>query len=264
MQTRAYWKQFNMTFRDEVYGPDKNASLWQLCPLVALLDPSIAHTFYDDFYIQPSTKASAWGAWTVVEDDGASGTDGVADGIAGIYTQYADGDANDESYLISANETWKFAAGKSLWFEAKVGVIEGATNEANLIVGLMDAAGADSLLDTAGGPAASYDGAVFFVLGGALSYYAESSNAASQTTSDALGTITSGTANKFGFFFKSESTSDTTGTIQFYVDGVAVGDEHTITLAGLEEMHAIIGVKGGSSAAEEAFFIDYIKVVQIR
>jgi len=264
MQTRAFWKEQNMTFRDEVYGPAQNGSLWQLCPLVAHIDPSIATLFYDDFFIQPGTKASAAGNYLIVEDDGASGTDAVGDGAGGIYTQYADGDDEDESYLISAHETWKFAAGKSLWFECKCGVIEGATNEAQFIVGLMDAAGADAIQDAEAGPAAEYDGAVFFKVGGALSYYAESSNATTQTTSDALGSIVSGTANKFGFFFKSESTSDTTGTIQFFVDGVAVGNPHTITLSGLEEMHFLIGVKSGASAAEDAFFIDYVKIIQIR
>lgn len=264
MQTRSYWKQFNFTLRDEIYGPAQDGSLWQLCPLVALHDPSVASVFYDDFFIQPGTKASAAGNYVIVEDDGADGADAVSDAAGGIYIHYADGDDNDEAYLISAHETWKFAAGKSLWFEAKCGVIEGATNEAQFIVGLMDAAGADAVQDTEAGPAATYDGAVFFKVGGALSYYAESSNAGTQVTSAALGAIVSGTANKFGFFFKSESTADTTGTIQFYVDGVAVGDAHTITLAGLEEMHFVIGVKSGANAAEDAFFIDYVKIVQIR
>lgn len=263
MQTRSYWKRNNLTFRDETFGPAKDASLWQTCPIAALTDPSIATVFYDEFFVQPSTKASQWGFWTVVEDDGAGGSDGVADGVNGIYTQYCDGDDNDESYLISSYESWKFAAGKSLWFEAKVGVIEGSTNKANFLVGLMDAAAADAIVDNEAGPAASYDGAVFFKLGGALSYYAESSKAGTQTTSSALGSIVSGTANKFGFWFNSESTSDTTGTIQFYVDGVAVGSEHTITLSGLGDMQAIVGVKG-NGAAEEAFFIDYMKIVQIR
>jgi hypothetical protein len=264
MQTRSYWNQYNMTFRDETYGPSQGGSIWQLCPIAAQLDPSVAHLFYDDFYIQPGTKASASGNYVIVEDDGASGTDAVQDSVGGIYLHYADGDDNDEAYLISAHETWKFAAGKSLWFEAKCGVTEGATNEAQFIVGLMDNAGADSVLDTEAGPAAEYDGAVFFKVGGALSYYAESSNATTQTTSAALGSIVSGTANKFGFFVKTESTTDTTAKIQFYVDGVAVGSEHTLTLSGLAEMHFIIGVKSGENAAEDAFFIDYVKIVQIR
>ena len=264
MQTRSYWKQYNLTFRDEVYGPDQDGSIWQLCPLVAQIDPSVAHLFYDDFYFQNGTKASATGVWTIVEDDGAGGSDAVSDGAGGLYVHYADGNDNDEAYLISKSECWKFAAGKSLWFEAKVGVIEGSTNEANMIVGLMDAAGANAIQDNEAGPTDEYDGAVFFKLGGALSYYTESSNATTQTTSDALGVIVSGTANKFGFFFKSEADDDTTGTIQFYVDGTAVGDAHTITLSGLAEMHAIVGIKSGDTDAEDAFFVDYVKVVQIR
>jgi len=260
MQTRGYWKYNNMTFRDEDFGPSEGGSIWQYCPIVAQIDPSVAHVFYDDFYILGTTD----GPWGVTEDAGAGGTDSVGDGVGGIYTHYADGDNNDEAYLISSHETWKFAAGKSLWFEAKVGITEADTNQANLIVGLMDAAGADALQDGNAGPAASYDGAVFFKVGGALSYYFESSNAATQSTSSALGTHTTGTAIKYGFWCKTESNSDTTATVYPFING-AIGTGQTLTLAGLEEMHAVVGIKkGGVGGNEESFFIDYMKIIQIR
>jgi hypothetical protein len=264
MQTRGFWKFNNFTFRDKILGPAEGGSIWQYCPIVAQLDPSVATHYYDDFIYLASTKATpADDGWTIVEDDGAGGTYAVGDGVGGIYTQYCDGDENDESYLISANEVWKFAAGKSVWFEAKVGIIEGATNEAGMIVGLMDAAGAGAIADGRAGPAASYDGAVFFKATGALSYYFETSNAGTQSTSSALGTHTSGTAIKYGFWCKTESTSDTTATVYPFING-AIGTAQTLTLSGLEEMHAIVGIKGGANAAEEAFFIDYIKIIQIR
>jgi len=49
------------------------------------------------------------------------------------------------------------------------------------------------------------------------------------------------------------------------VDGV-IGTAHTITLAGLEEMHAIVGVKAGMAGDnnEEQIDIDYMKIVQVR
>jgi hypothetical protein len=265
MRTQTYWNQYNLTFRDAVYGPSKGGSIWQLCPLAALLDPSVATVFYDDFWIQPGTKASASGNYVIVEDDGASGTDAVGDAANGVYIHYCDGDDNDEAYLISAHETWLFAAGKSLWFEARVAITQGATNEANWICGLMDNAGADAIVDGGAGPAAEYDGALFYGVDGALTYGFETSNATTQvTTAPASGwTSVSATMMNLGFWFKSESDSDTTATITPYVNGTA-GTAHTITLAGLEQMHFVIGVKSDVTAAEEAFSIDYLKIVQIR
>ena len=264
MQTRAYWKQYNMTFRDEVYGPTQDGSLWQLCPMVAQVDPSVAHIFYDDFYFMQAVKGTGFEGWTIIEDDDAAGTDAVLDAAGGIYQHYCDGNDNDEAYLISASETWLFAAGKSLWLEARIAIVQGATNKANWIMGLMDEAAAASILTNGGGPAASYDGAVFYGVEGALTYGFETSNAATQvTTAPAAGwTSVSDTFMNLGFWFKSESDSDTTATITPYVNGTP-GTAHTITLAGLAEMQFIIGVKSDGSA-EESFKIDYVKIVQIR
>lgn len=262
MQTRSYWNQYNLTFRDDIYGPDKGGSIWQLCPLVALHDPTVAHVFFDDFFMMQSTKASAVPPYTIVEDDGASGTDAIQDAAGGVYKHFCDGDNDDEAYLSTTAEQWKFAAGKSLWFEARIAITQGSTNAANWIVGLTDKAGENMLQDSEAGPAASYDGAVFFGTAGALTYGFETSNAATQVTTATAGTSVSGAFMNLGFWFKSESTSDTTGTITPYVNGVA-GTAHTITITGLEEMAFTIGTKSNGSA-EEAFSIDYLKIVQIR
>ena len=262
MQTRTYWKNQNMTFRDEDHGPAEGGSLWQICPLAALNDPSVAHIFFDDFFTQPGTKASAAGSYLIVEDDGAGGTDAVQDAAGGVYKHFCDGDNDDEAYMLTAKEQWKFAAGKSLWLEARIAITQGATNKANWIVGLTDAAAADMLLDSEAGPAASYDGAVFFGTAGALTFGFETSNAAAQVTTANAGTIVSATMINLGFHFKSESAADTVGTITPYVNGVA-GTAHSITLVGLEEMEFCIGVKSNGEA-EEAFSIDYLKIVQIR
>lgn len=262
MQTRVFWKEKNMTFRDENFGPNPNGSLWQTMPLVALFDPAIAHVFMDDFFTQPSTKAAQTGMWAFVEDDGAGGADAVLDAAGGVYKHFCDGDDNDEAYMTSLNEQWLFAAGKSLWLEARIAITQGATDKANWIMGLMDAAGANSILDNGGGPAASYDGAVFFGIEGALTFGFETSNAATQVTTATVGTFVSATMMNLGFRFDSPSSTDTVGSITPFVNGVP-GTAHAITLAGLEEMHFILGVKSNGEA-EEAFSIDSVKIVQIR
>ena len=264
MQTRTYWNQYNLTFRDEVYGPARGGSIWQLCPISALTDPTVAHVFFDDFYNMASTKATAVPPWTIVEDDSASGTDAVQDAAGGVYKHYCDSDDNDEAYLISSSECWKFAAGKSLWLEARMAITQGGTNKANWAMGLSDAAGADMIQNNGAGPAASYDGAVFYGVEGSLTYGFETSNAGTQvTTAPASGwTSVSATMMNLGFWFKSESASDTVAYITPYVNSVA-GTPHAITISGLEEMHFFVGVKADGTA-EESFSIDYVKIVQIR
>lgn len=262
MQTRSYWTNNNMTFRDEDLGPTAGGSMWQTCPLVALIDPSVATVFYDDFTYLASAKGAATDdGWTFVEDDGAGGTDALQDAANGIYKHFTDGDANDEAYMISANECWKFAAGKSLWLEARIAITEGNTDDSAWIMGLMDNAGADAMVDGGAGPAASYDGAVIHGVKDALTIHFETSNAATQSTSTACGSYVSGTFFNAGFWAKTESTSDTVAVVTPYINGIAY-TARNITLAGLAEMHFIFGTK--AAAAEEAFSIDYVKIVQIR
>lgn len=262
MQTRTYWARNNLTFRDETFGPSEGGSFWQTCPLAALFDPSIATTFYDEFWTQRGTKAAAAGLYNIVEDDGAGGTDAMQDTTGGVYKHFCDGDDNDEAYMISAAESWKLAAGKSLWFEARVALVEGNTNDMNAGFGLADAAAADMLVDNGAGPAASYDGFTFWKVENTLAMYFENSNAAVQSTATSMGNHTSGSFANYGCWVRTESTSDTVAVCTPYLNGTAY-TARNITLAGLEEMHFWIGVKSDGNA-EESFLIDYVKIVQIR
>lgn len=253
-----------MTFRDQDLGPTAGGSLWQTCPIVAHMDPSVATTFYDEFWTQPSTKASQSGVWTIVEDDGAGGTDAVLDARNGQYKHFCDGDLNDEAYMSTTNEQWIITAGYSIWWEARVAITEGNTNQANFWIGLTDSAGANMIQDGAAGPAASYDGVGFFKTGGALTTVGfETSNAGTQATTTSGWTIASGTFYRYGCWIKTESTSDTVAVCTPYVNGAA-GTAKNITISGLAEMEFCIGIKGGAGASEEAFTVDYVKIVQIR
>jgi len=230
--------------------------------MVAMTDPSVGSVFYDDFWEQDSTKAAQSGVWTIVEDDGAGGTDGVLDARGGQYQQFCDGDDNDESYLSTTNEQWIITAGYSLWMEARVRFVEGNTNDGNFIVGMTDAAGANMLQDNGAGPAASYDGAVFWVLENSLVVNFETSNAGTQSTATTCGSHTTANLANYGIWFRTESTSDTVAVVTPYVDGTAY-TARNITLAGLAEMEFTVGAKSDGNA-EESIIIDYVKIVQIR
>jgi len=263
MQTRAYWKNYNMTFRDVDLGPAEGASFWQNCPIVSHLDPSNASIFFDDFHAQPSTKASQHGHWIIVEDDTAAGTDAVLDKRGGQYQHYCDDTSDDdEAYMSTYKKGWILTAGYSIWMEARVAFVEGSTNKGNFLVGLTDQAGADMIADAGAGPKSSYDGAVFWNVENALTLSFETSNAGTQSTATSVGSHVSGTFQNFGIWFKTESTSDTVASCIPYINGTAY-TARNITLSGLAEMSFTVGAKSDNTA-EESFIIDYVKIVQIR
>ena len=265
MQTRAYWNNYNMTFRDETYGPSAGSSLWQTCPLVAHLDPSLASTFYDDFWSLPCTAIAATdGRWGLTEDAGKTGTDAMQDMRGGVWKLFCGGTNNEETYLHTIGESWILTAGHSLWFEARVAVVEASTNEANFWIGLTDVEAANQIADTNAGPIGTYFGVGFFKTGGALTTVGfETSNGTTQSTSTSQWTVVSSAFRNYGCWIKTESTSDTVAVCTPYVDGVA-GTAHNITLASLAEMEFVVGLKTGSTDAEDALLIDYVKIVQIR
>ena len=254
----SYWKNFVMNFYDHKSHPAWRFGLWANCPIQAIkCDPSLAHVFFKDFFAHTDGDAFTSAVYPV----GASaGTDGVFAGIGGWYRMYADSDDNDEKYNVSSGESWLFAENKKMWFECSIKLTEGATDDANWIIGFMDVAGENALLDDGGGPAASYDGAVFYKVDGTMSTMFETSNATTQATATTMGTFVSGTAQRLGFYFDGTAT---TSTITPYIDGVA-GTAQTITLSGLEEMELFFGVKAGGGVPEEVLEVDWIKVVQLR
>lgn len=237
------------------FSPAEGAGLWESCPWMAILcDPNLATVLKEGFIFTPDT-----GRYTLTEDAGKTGTDALIDQIGSGWLQYCDGDDNDESYRYTIGEPFIFAASKPLWFECEVKLTEANTDDANWIVGLMDAFGANALLDNGGGPAASYDGAVFFKVDGTMNIQFETSNAGTQVTTAAAKTFVSATTFKLGFVF--DPGDGTTGTITPYIDDVA-GTAHSITLAGLAEMNLGWGVKAGG-ANEEAIEISKLVCVQI-
>ena len=214
--------------------------------------------FVDDFFQYDPTATV--GKYAVVEDAGATGGDKLIDGVGGLLSIGCDGDDNDECYVSSMVECFKFAADKWLYFEVHVKLTEANTNAANFIIGLSDTVGADSLVDDGAGPMASYDGAVFFKVDGTMKIQFETSNAGDQVTNADVEDFVTATDYVLGFLF--DPNDGVTGKITPYVDGVA-GTTHDITLAGLEEMHVLMGSKAGG-ANEEALVVDAVHVVQVR
>ena len=203
-----------------------------------------------------------------------SGTASVGDAVGGVIALVpSDGTVadNDEAYIESANEVFKFAGDKPLLFEARVQFTEANVDDANVLVGLLDAVGANSLQDNGGGPPASYSGAVFVKVDGGTVWQVETSNAGTQTTTELLSTntnnlakrnVTAGGSSYQVLRIEYMPYSSTNAYVSFFVDGVLVA-QHDYIFTSATEMQIGIGVKNGG-ANNETLNVDYVVCTQER
>lgn len=206
---------------------------------------------------------------TVVSD---AGTVAVGDGANGIVVLTpSDGTVadNDEAYLKGANEVFKFAADRPIIIEALVQFTEAATNAANVIFGLMDAVGANSLLDNGGGPAASYSGMNFHKVDGGTNWICEHSIAGTQNTVELTAgnsltkrAITAGGASYQRLRIESRPYTSTKQDVSFYVDDVLVLAMKDQVFTNGTEMQLCLGVKNGSGSLE-TLNADYVAAYQL-
>lgn len=239
---------------EEGYNPSTNAFRLEMVPAglqVATLDTV---ELKDEFH---SIDTNRW----IAVNDGSTGSLALATTMPGgwlnVPTAAAD---NDYHTLRLAAKSFKFAAGKPLYFEARIKLTEAATNAANWIVGLSEVATNGGLQDNGAGPLASYDGAVFFKVDGGSVIQFETSNGGTQVTDTDVGAFTSGSAYVLGINF--DPNDGTTGVVKAYVNGALVATQN-ITISGLDEMYVIFGVKAGSTSAE-TLSVDYVYCRQLR
>jgi len=223
------------------------------------VDPSDWITFMDDFVNMPLDSGEIT-HWAITRGGGtASAAVTSADGLGGWLSITSDGDNNDDCYVTSRSEAFLFDTDKKVAFKARIQLTEAATDDSNWCVGFSDTVAADFLQDDGAGPAATYDGAVFFKVDGTMEIQFETSNAGTQVT-QSLCTFVTATTYNLAFIF--DYNDGVTGYITPIVNGVAYS-RHAITIAGLQEMHIIMGVKSGGDA-EETLLVDYVAVAHER
>jgi len=215
---------------------------------------------YDDF-VGLST-----GKWTALQNGTPTATAAIQDGLGGIVKTFSDNVDDCYDGFASPAESFIFNTTKPLSFAIRMKLTEVNTNNANWCLGVSDTL-TTGMLQTAGaGPIASYDGAIFFKLEEIMYIQFETSNAATQVTNATLAVWTSGVWYQLGFDY--DPNDGVTGKITPWVynetTGVkTIGAVHSITISGLEEMHAFFQA-GASSTEVESIEVDKIKVVQLR
>jgi hypothetical protein len=208
---------------------------------------------------------------TTLTDTGTASVGDAAGGILALVPSDGTVADNDEAYVESANETFRFVADKPLLFEARVQFTEANTDDANILVGLMDAVAADALVDNGGGPKASYSGATFFKVDGGTVWQCETSVTTTQTTTEltaanvnnlAKRAVTAGGAAYQTLRIEYMPYSATNAYVSFFVDGVAVA-QHDYIFTSATEMQIALGVKNGG-ANLETLNVDYVVCTQER
>lgn len=219
------------------------------------------HSIADDF-----TRDADTARWTLTATD--SGTATYNDAAGGTVTLApSDGTVadNDEIYLLSVNESLKFAAGKPLVAEARIQFTEANTDDANIMFGVADAVGANTIVDDGAGPKASYSGAVIFKVDGGTYWQAEMSVGTTQDTPSiaASNQITAGGASYQ--VLRVEVRPQTSGKADavFFVDDVEFAKVKDFDISSATDMHVFVGAKNGG-ANNESLVVDYIWAAQTR
>lgn len=226
-------------------------------------------------FIDPFTHLDT-GRWTTIASDGGSAAVvDAAGGILRLTTSDATPADNDEVYVHTANEVFLFADDKPGEAVGRVKWAEANVDDANVIFGLWDGVTANDLQDNAGGPPASYSGAVFFKLDGETQWRFETSLAGVQTTT-LLAAVSPNGANDWHslkiVWRLRDSTHveivpwiDENGGQDFHIaldDANGKPVKHIITLGLPTEMALAFGAKAGGANEETADF-DYAGAFQL-
>jgi hypothetical protein len=201
--------------------------------------PSNFHNYFEDFDYYTA------GDWTVTETD-ASATQALTDGDGGwllITNTAAD---NDLVALQKKGESFRFASGKKLWFEARFKVSDATQSDVVMGLQITDATPLDVT-----------DGVFFIKADGAatVDLLVEKNNTA--TTTSSVATMANDTFITLGFFY------DGVSTIYYFVNGALGGSSVTTNLPDDEDMTISFAIQNGEAVAK-TMTVDYINVAKER
>ena len=199
--------------------------------------------------------------WTTIEGDSGSAITELNSAEGGLDLTTGGSD-NDEVYLHMTQEIFLIADDKPMSCLARLAFAEASTDDINVLFGFQSAVIANSLQDNAGGPLATYSGAVFFKLDGELFWRFETSLAGAQTTTR-LAAVSPNAITDFHTLQIDVRRRDAT-TVEIIpmidesggnnplqaLDNNGVKVKHTITLGSPTEMAIVCGAKAGGGNSE--------------
>jgi len=207
-----------------------------------LPDMTKAHVYFEDFDYY---NASDW-TITTTEAGAGSATEALGDEDGGTLVITNDDADNDADFFNKVGESFLFASGKKLWFEARFKVSD--ATQSDFVMGLQ-------ITDTT--PLDVTDGVFFTKADGstAASLVVEKNNTA--TTTASVATIADDTYVRLSYFYDGDA------NIYYYVDGVLQGSSVTTNLPDDEALTISFGIQNGEAAAK-VMTIDYIVAAKER
>ena len=244
--TEGYNRGKNMTFRDKNFSPQRGASVWELSPQLAMLDPVVGITFYKEFADGDTAFTDSW----IVGFNGVTSASSVAliDTTGGWIEIKPAANDDDIAQLQTHQEMFKFASNKPLIYEARVSLTD--ATESDMIVGL--------IITSSNTPSAQTDGVYFRKDDGDanLDYVMEKNSTTTLSTGDTGSDMADNTMVKLGIRY------DGSSTVYWYINGTQVASA-TANIPDDEFLAPVFAVRNGEGSAK-TLFVDYVKITQIR
>ena len=206
---------------------------------LAMPAPTKFHTYFEDFDYYVA------GNWTVTETQ-AGATQALTDGDGGLLLITNTAADDDLVALQKVGESYRFASGKELFFEARFKVSD--ATQSDLVIGLQ-------ITDAT--PLNVTDGVFFIKADGStsVSLLVEKDNTA--TTTSSVATMANDTFISLGFYY------DGASSIQYSVNGVVKGTSVTTNLVDDEDLTVSIALQNGEAVAK-TMTVDYVFVAKER
>lgn len=181
---------------------------------------------------------------------------------------------NDEVYLASSNELFKFAADSPFMGGCRLQFTETTSGVYNAAFGFANAVAADLLIDNGGGMRASGSLIAIYKVDGGTVWRCTSRN--NGVVTDSVSTTTAGgtayqeleievtplDSTRVKAVFKC---GDTIGATTYLTDAsTGLPIEHTITVASSTEMQIFVGAKLGAATNNDVLNVDYIRYAASR
>jgi hypothetical protein len=216
-----------------------NAGQDSLFADLAMPAPTKFHTYYEDFDYYVAAN------WTVTETQ-AGATQALTDGDGGLLLITNTAADDDLVSLQKVGESYRFASGKELFFEARFKVSD--ATQSDVVVGLQ-------ITDTT--PLDVSDGVFFIKADGSTSVSLLVEKNGTATTTSSVATMANDTFISLGFYY------DGASSIQYSVNGVVTGTSVTTNLVDDEDLTVTIALQNGEAVAK-TMTVDYVFVAKER
>ena len=222
-----------------------------------LLDARQNFEVFDDF----SNYGSAEANWTNLAADGGVTAFAESDAEHGRIQGQTAATNNNEIMARSTNEVALFQADGAMIFESRIQYSEANTDDANVAVGMGDAAGANVLLDDGAGVGSFNSAALIYKVDGGTVWRCGCIN--NGTTKDTVSVQTAGGSSYQTLTIEVRDIDGTNIEVTYFLDQKPLTDsnnkaiKHTLAFASATEMRLIAGYIKAGSANNETLNIDY-------